>query len=67
MNPFNPTFNDPPEILYGREEDVEKVKTSLLSSNANPHRGVIIQGKRGTGKTSMLTTISRWARQGTTG
>lgn len=55
-NPFNPTFDDVPNIFLDKQKQVDElIQTIQISDFA---RSFFITGVRGSGKTSFLTKIS---------
>ena len=62
-NPFTPTFGHVPFALAGRSEYIDDVIGGLANRPGDPNRSVIFVGPRGSGKTVLLTAISRSASE----
>lgn len=60
-NPFTPIFGKIPPFMAGREQLLEDVEQALSSQAADPNLCTVFVGARGTGKTAMLTYLSREA------
>lgn len=60
-NPFTPTFGHVPFALAGREDYIDDVIGGLSNQPGDPNRSTIFVGPRGSGKTVLLTAISREA------
>lgn len=60
-NPFTPVFGKMPPFMAGREQLLEDVEQALSSQAADPNLCTVFIGARGTGKTAMLTYLSREA------
>ncbi len=57
-NPFNPTFGELPKSQLSREKDFETIKKAF--GDPNPESKIyIISGPRGSGKTVLLTALSK--------
>jgi hypothetical protein len=61
MNPFTPAFGASPPELIGRSTIIDKVIRGLELPTGNPYRAGLLIGKRGSGKTVMLSEISKIA------
>lgn len=62
-NPFTPTFGHVPFALAGRTEYIDDVIGGLANRPGDPNRSTIFVGPRGSGKTVLLTAISRMASE----
>lgn len=60
-NPFTPTFGHVPFALAGRTDYIDDVFGGLANSPGDPNRSTIFVGPRGSGKTVLLTAITREA------
>lgn len=58
-NPFTPIFGRVPPFMAGRELLIEDFDRAFGSSSADPNLSSIFVGARGTGKTALLTYLSR--------
>ena len=62
-NPFTPTFGHVPFALAGRTEYIDDVIGGLANRPGDPNRSTVFIGPRGSGKTVLLTAISRIASE----
>lgn len=60
-NPFTPTFGHVPFALAGREDYIDDAMGGLSNVPGDPNRTTIFVGPRGSGKTVLLTSITREA------
>ena len=60
-NPFTPIFGHIPPFMAGREHLLEDFEKALGGPITNPNLSSIFVGARGTGKTALLTYLSRSA------
>lgn len=58
MNPFNPSFGRVPRIYIDREQTIKQLENDICDPQS-PFLTTLIYGMRGSGKTTMLTDISR--------
>ena len=61
-NPFTPSFGKVPPFLAGRDRAVDDLAQALDNGSGDPRLSTIFTGARGTGKTALLTCISREAQ-----
>lgn len=61
-NPFRPSAGGKPPILVGRDEWLRDFEDGLIDGPGAPARLALITGKRGTGKTVLLTAMGERAR-----
>ncbi len=62
-NPFTPTFGHVPFALAGRTGYIDDVVGGLANYPGDPNRSTIFIGSRGSGKTVLLTALSRIASE----
>lgn len=62
VNPFKPTAGKMPPILIGREDVLADFQEGLDNGAGAPGRLMLITGRRGYGKTVLLTEIGRMAQ-----
>lgn len=62
-NPFTPTFGHVPYMLAGRADYIDDVVGGLANLPGDPNRSTIFVGPRGSGKTVLLTAVSRIASE----
>jgi len=60
-NPFTPVFGKEPRYYAGRELIIEDIIEGLESGTGDPNRSTIFIGPRGSGKTALLSKVSREA------
>lgn len=60
-NPFTPTFGSVPPFMAGREHIVRDIVRGFDSGPGDPNLSTIFVGARGTGKTALLSFLSREA------
>lgn len=58
MNPFNPSFGSRPERFVGRAMILKEFSNAIEHPNS-PWRTTLLTGVRGSGKTALLTDISK--------
>lgn len=63
FNPFTPTFGHVPFALAGRSGYIDDVVGGLANYPGDPNRSTIFVGSRGSGKTVLLTALSRIASE----
>ncbi len=61
-NPFTPSFGKVPPHMAGRDQVVCDLLDALDNGAGDPNLTTILVGARGTGKTALLTSVSREAR-----
>ncbi|WP_261433935.1 AAA family ATPase [Xiamenia xianingshaonis] len=61
MNPFKPTAGKMPPILIGRQGVIDVFTEGLENGAGAPGRRMLVMGRRGYGKTVMLTELCRIA------
>lgn len=62
-NPFTPTFGHVPFAIAGRTDYIDDVVEGLANHPGDPNRTTIFVGPRGSGKTVLLTALSRIATE----
>lgn len=60
-NPFTPVFGQIPLHMAGREDILEEMDEAFASNGQDPNLTSIIVGTRGTGKTALLSLLSKEA------
>ena len=60
-NPFTPVFGQIPLHMAGREDILEEMDEAFASNGQDPNLTSIIVGARGTGKTALLSLLSKEA------
>lgn len=60
-NPFTPTFGSVPPFMAGREHIVRDIVRGFDNGPGDPNLSTIFVGARGTGKTALLSYLSREA------
>lgn len=58
-NPFTPMFGRIPPFMAGREHLLQDIQSAFEQPGSNPNLCTILVGARGTGKTALLTYLSR--------
>jgi hypothetical protein len=61
-NPFNPSFGRVPKIYLDRTQTVKQLETDIQDVDS-PYLTTLIYGMRGSGKTALLTDVSRDIRK----
>lgn len=56
-NPFVAVFGGRPEAIFGRENIISNFEQALYNEGS-PYRALFITGRRGTGKTTLLTKLA---------
>ena len=63
VNPFTPTFGKVPLLFAGRKHVINDIVHGLEGDLGDPNRTSLFVGARGSGKTALMTQISREAEQ----
>ncbi|MBM7000898.1 ATP-binding protein [bacterium] len=61
-NPFTPTFGSAPLFMAGREGILRDIERGFDNGPGDPNLSTVFTGARGTGKTALLSYLSREAR-----
>ncbi len=61
-NPFTPSFGKVPPHMAGREQLISELRNAIESGPGDPNLSMLVIGARGTGKTALLTRVSREAQ-----
>lgn len=61
-NPFTPTFGSAPPLMVERDDVIERVLAALHHGPRHPDYTLLLTGRRGTGKTALLSAIEAAAR-----
>lgn len=60
-SPFTPTFRSVPPFLAGREHILRDINRGFINGPGDPNLSNIFTGARGTGKTALLSLLSKTA------
>lgn len=58
-SPFTSTFRSVPPFLAGREHILRDINRGFMSGPGDPNLSTIFTGARGTGKTALLSLLSK--------
>lgn len=58
-SPFTSTFRSVPPFLAGREHILRDINRGLINGPGDPNLSTIFTGARGTGKTALLSLLSK--------
>lgn len=60
-SPFTPTFRSVPPFLANREHILRDINRGFINGPGDPNLSTIFTGARGTGKTALLSLLSKTA------
>ena len=60
-SPFTPTFRSAPPFLANREHILRDINRGFINGPGGPNLSTIFTGARGTGKTALLSLLSKTA------
>ena len=58
-SPFTPTFRSVPPFLANREHILRDINRGFINGPGDPNLSAIFTGARGTGKTALLSLLSK--------